>query len=143
MASLNKVQLIGNLGKDPELKYTPAGDAVTTLSIATTRAWKDKTGERHEETEWTRVVYFGRLAEVASDYLRKGKSCFIEGRLRTTRWTDRDGIQRFTTDVVGSELILLAAPDSSRPPEAPPAGLPPEAPLPGNDGADAHPPIEG
>lgn len=114
MPSLNRVQLLGNLGRDPELRYTADGAAIATLSLATSHAWKDKDGERHEETEWTRVVLFGRQAEVAGDHLRKGSQCLVEGRLRTRRWQDKEtGQDRYTTEVVADNLLLLGSrPDS-------------------------------
>lgn len=107
MSSLNKVQLIGHLGRDPEVRYTADGLAVAHLQIATTRVWKDKDGERREETEWTRVVFYDRRAEIASDYLKKGSQCFVEGYLRTRKWEDKGGVERFMTEVVGTDLILL------------------------------------
>ena len=117
MPSLNRVQLLGNLGRDPELRYTADGAAIATLSIATSHAWKDKEGERHEETEWTRVVLFGRQAEVAGDHLRKGSQCLVEGRLRTRKWQDKEtGQDRYTTEVVADNLILLGSrADSAKP----------------------------
>ncbi len=111
MSSLNKVQLIGHLGRDPEVRYTPDGNAVTTLQVATSRTWKDKAGERHEETEWTRVVLFGRVAEVAADYLVKGAQAYIEGQLRTRKWTDKDSGERYSTEVAADDLILLGKRD--------------------------------
>lgn len=109
MSSLNKVQLIGHLGRDPEVRYTPDGNAVANLLVATTRAWKDKNGERQEDTEWTRVVFYDRRAEIASDFLKKGGQCYVEGCLRTRKWADKDGIDRYTTEVVGTDLILLSS----------------------------------
>jgi len=107
MSSLNKVQLIGNLGHDPEVRYTPDGTAIGTLQVATTRVWKDKNGERQEDTEWTRVVFYDRRAEIASDFLKKGSQCYVEGYLRTRKWADKDGADRYTTEVIGTDLILL------------------------------------
>ncbi|WP_284618300.1 single-stranded DNA-binding protein [Aquabacterium humicola] len=108
MASVNKVILVGNLGRDPEVRYTPNGSAVCNFSIATTRNWKNKeSGERQEETEWHRIVLFDRLAEVAGEYLKKGRSVYIEGRLRTRKWTDKDGIEKYTTEVYGEQMQLL------------------------------------
>lgn len=107
MSSLNKVQLIGHLGRDPEVRYTADGVAVATLALATSRSWKDKTGERREETEWSRVVLFGRLAEVAADFLAKGAQAYVEGQLRTRKWADKDGIERYSTEIVADDLILL------------------------------------
>lgn len=108
MASVNKVILIGNLGRDPEVRYTPNGSAVCNLGIATTRNWKNKeSGERQEETEWHRVVLFDRLAEIAGEYLKKGRPVYIEGRLRTRKWTDKDGIEKFTTEIYAEQMQLL------------------------------------
>lgn len=109
MSSLNKVQLIGHLGRDPEVRYTPDGNAVANLQVATTRVWKDKNGERQEDTEWTRVVFYDRRAEIASDFLKKGSQCYVEGYLRTRKWSDKDGVDRYTTEVVGTDLILLGS----------------------------------
>jgi len=107
MASVNKVILIGNLGKDPELRYTPGGAAVVNFPIATNERWKDKNGQPQERTEWHNIVLWGRLAEVANDYLKKGSSVYIEGRLQTRSWEDRDGNKRYTTEVVGNQMQLL------------------------------------
>ena len=108
MASVNKVILIGNLGRDPEVRYTPNGSAVCNVSIATTRNWKAKdSGERQEETEWHRVVFFDRLAEIAGEYLKKGRPVYVEGRLRTRKWTDKDGIEKYTTEIYAEQMQLL------------------------------------
>jgi len=109
MASLNRVTLIGNLGKDPELRYTAEGAAVCAVSIATSHHWKDKSsGERREETEWHRVVFYGRLAEVAGEYLRKGRTVFVEGRLKTRKWQDADnGIDRYSTEIIAEQIQML------------------------------------
>jgi single-strand DNA-binding protein len=109
MSSLNKVQLIGHLGRDSEVRYTPDGNAVANLQVATTRVWKDKNGERQEDTEWARVVLYDRRAEIASDFLKKGSQCYLEGYLRTRKWSDKDGVDRYTTEVVGTDLILLGS----------------------------------
>jgi single-strand DNA-binding protein len=109
MASVNKVILIGNLGRDPETRYTTGGDAVTNLSIATTDTWKDKNGEKQEKTEWHRVVLFGRQAEVAGEYLKKGKSVYIEGRLQTRKYTDKEGVEKYATEIVGDRMQLLGS----------------------------------
>ena len=112
MASVNKVIIIGNLGKDPEVRYAPSGSAICTLAIATSRQWKDKTsGERQEETEWHRVTLFDRQAEVASEYLKKGRSVYIEGRLKTRKWTDKEGVERYSTDIIANEMVLLGGRD--------------------------------
>ena len=107
MASVNKVILLGNLGRDPETRYTTGGDAVTNLSIATSEQWKDKSGEKQERTEWHRVVLFGRQAEVAGEYLKKGRSVYIEGRLQTRKYTDKDGVEKYSTEIVGDRMQLL------------------------------------
>ncbi len=108
MASVNKVILIGNLGKDPEIRYMPSGSAICNVTIATSRVSKDKTsGEKQEQTEWHRVVMFDRLAEIAGEYLKKGKSVYIEGRLQTRKWTDKDGIEKYTTEIVAQEMTML------------------------------------
>ena len=107
MASVNKVILLGNLGRDPETRYTTGGDAVTNLSIATSEQWKDKSGEKQEKTEWHRVVLFGRQAEVAGEYLKKGRSVYIEGRLQTRKYTDKDGVEKYSTEIVGDRMQLI------------------------------------
>lgn len=108
MASVNKVILIGNLGRDPEVRYTPSGSAVCNVSLATTRNWKSKdSGERQEETEWHRVVFFDRLAEIAGEYLKKGRPVYVEGRLKTRKWTDKDGVEKYTTEIFATEMQLL------------------------------------
>ncbi len=107
---LNKVTLIGNLGADPEVRYMPAGGAVTTLSVATTRRWKDKqTGERKDATEWHRVIFFNRLAEIAGEYLKKGSQIYLEGRLQTRKWQDKDGHERYTTEIIGENMHMLGS----------------------------------
>lgn len=106
--TVNKVVLVGNLGRDPEIRYTADGTAVANLAIATSESWKDKnTGERREETEWHRVALFGRAAEIAGEYLRKGSQVYIEGRLQTRKWQDKDGQDRYTTEIRGTEMKLL------------------------------------
>jgi len=109
MASVNKVILIGNLGKDPELRYTPQGKAVVNLSLATTERWTNKSGEKQERTEWHRVVLWGRQAEVANQYLKKGSPCYIEGRITTRSWEDKDKVKRYTTEIEGLALQLLGS----------------------------------
>jgi len=111
MASVNKVILIGNLGRDPETRYTTGGDAVTNLRIATTETWKDKSGEKQEKTEWHTVVLFGRQAEIAGEYLKKGRPVYIEGRLQTRKWTDKEGVEKYSTEVVGDRMQLLGSKD--------------------------------
>ena len=105
---VNKVILVGNLGADPEVKYTAGGTAVCTLSVATSESWKDKqTGEQQERTEWHRVKMFGRLAEIAGEYLKKGRQVYVEGSIRTDKYTDKEGIQRYSTDIIGNEMQML------------------------------------
>ncbi len=110
MASVNKVILIGNLGRDPETRFFPDGGAICNVTIATSRQWKNKdSGERQEETEWHRVVFNGRLAEIAGEYLKKGRPVYVEGRLKTRKWTDKDGVDRYTTEVVADQMQLLGS----------------------------------
>ncbi|NWG87888.1 MAG: single-stranded DNA-binding protein [Hydrogenophilaceae bacterium] len=106
MASVNKVILVGNLGADPETRYMPSGDAITTIRLATTDRYKDKSGEKQERTEWHRVVFFGKLAEIAGEYLKKGRSVYVEGTLRTREW-EKEGVKRYTTEVVANEMQML------------------------------------
>lgn len=114
MASVNKVILIGNLGRDPETRYSAEGAAITNIRIATTDSWKDKTtGEKKEQTEWHTVVFFGRLAEIAGEYLRKGRPVYVEGRLRTRKWQDKEGQDRYTTEVVAENMQLLGSRDGA------------------------------
>ncbi|MEY8879585.1 MAG: single-stranded DNA-binding protein, partial [Leptothrix sp. (in: b-proteobacteria)] len=108
MASVNKVILIGNLGRDPEVRYTPSGSAVCNVSVATTRNWKSKdSGDRQEETEWHRVVFYDRLAEIAGEYLRKGRPVYVEGRLKTRKWQDKEGKEQYTTEIIADQMQLL------------------------------------
>jgi single-strand DNA-binding protein len=110
MASVNKVILVGNLGADPETKYLPSGDAVTNIRIATTDKWKDKaSGEMKEATEWHRIAFFGRLAEIAGEYLKKGSQIYVEGSLRTRKWQDKDGQDRYTTEIRADSMQMLGA----------------------------------
>lgn len=111
MASLNKVMLIGNLGKDPEIRYTASGTAVASFPIATSEKFKDKSGEWQEKTEWHNITLWARLAEIAGEYLSKGKTVYIEGRLQTRKWQDRDGKDRYTTEIVGEKLQMLSGKD--------------------------------
>jgi len=126
---VNKVIVVGNLGNDPETRYMPSGSAVTNLSVATNESWKDKqTGEQKERTEWHKVAMFGRLAEIAAEYLRKGSQVYIEGKLRTRKWQDQQGNDRYTTEIVADEMQMLGgrsgggapAMGSSGPPPSPP-----------------------
>ncbi len=110
MASVNKVILIGNLGKDPDVRYMPSGEAVTNITLATTDTWKDKTsGDKKEATEWHRVVFFRKLAEIAGQYLKKGSQVYIEGSLKTRKWTDKEGQERYTTEIVADEMRMLGS----------------------------------
>lgn len=115
MASVNKVIILGNLGRDPETRYMPSGDAMTTISVATTDSWKDKTtGEKKETTEWHRIVFFGKLAEIAGQYLKKGSAVYVEGSLRTRKYTDKDGIEKYATDIRADSMQMLGGkPDST------------------------------
>jgi single-strand DNA-binding protein len=108
MASVNKVILVGNLGRDPETRYSPDGAAICNVSIATTSQWKDKaSGERKEETEWHRVTFYGRLAEIAGEYLKKGRSVYVEGRLKTRKYKDKEGIEKYATDIIADQMQML------------------------------------
>jgi len=110
MASVNKVILVGNLGRDPETRYMPSGEAVTNISLATTDTWKDKqSGEKKEATEWHRVVFFRKLAEIAGQYLKKGSQVYIEGSLKTRKWQDKDGQERYTTEIVADTMQMLGS----------------------------------
>lgn len=127
MAAINKVILIGNVGKDPELKYSAAGTAVCNISVATTRSWKDKnSGEKQEETEWHRVVFYDRLAEVVGEYVKKGKPIYVEGRLKTRKWQAKEGHDVYTTEIIAHEMQLLGSRDDSQPaaPRPAPAAAP-------------------
>jgi len=108
---VNKVILVGNLGADPETRYTASGSAICTIRIATSESWKDKqTGEQQERTEWHRIKFFGRLAEIAGEYLKKGRQVYVEGSLRTDKYTDKEGIERYTTDIIANEMQMLGGP---------------------------------
>jgi single-strand DNA-binding protein len=109
MASVNKVILIGNLGADPETRFLPSGDAVANIRIATTDNWKDKSGDKQEHTEWHRVSFFGKLAEIAGEYLKKGSPVYIEGRIRTRKWQDKEGQDRYSTEIVADRIQLLGS----------------------------------
>ncbi len=126
---VNKVIVVGNLGQDPETRYMPSGSAVTNLRIATNESWKDKqTGEQKDRTEWHSVAMFGRLAEIAAEYLRKGSQVYIEGKLRTRKWQDKDGNDRYTTEIIADEMQMLGSRSGGGAPamsDAPPASVPP------------------
>lgn len=117
MASVNKVILIGNLGKDPETRYMSNGEAVTNITLATTDTWKDKNGEKQEKTEWHRVTFYRKLAEIAGEYLKKGRSVYVEGRLETRKWTDKSGIDRYTTDIIATDMKMLGSNPNAKPGE--------------------------
>ena len=127
---LNKAILIGNLGRDPEVRYTPSGVAVANFSIATSETWTNKEGEKETRTEWHRIVAFGRLGEICGEYLAKGRQVYIEGRIQTRDWEDQNGVKRYTTEIVASQMIMLGARDSSETfkPDAA-SGGPPGAPV--------------
>ena len=112
---LNKVQLIGNLGADPDFRSTPSGTSVVSLRVATTETWNNKDGQQEQKTEWHRVVMWGKLAEIARDYLKKGKQVYLEGRLQTSSWEDRDGQKRYTTEVVANQMLMLGGRDQDAP----------------------------
>ena len=113
MASVNKVILVGNLGKDPETRYATSGAAICNITVATSRQWKDKaSGEKREETEWHRVVFYDRLAEIAGEYLKKGRPVYVEGRLKTRKWQDKEGQDRYTTEIIAEEMQLLGSRES-------------------------------
>ena len=104
---INKVILVGNLGNDPDVRYSQGGSAITTISVATSESWKDKNGEQQERTEWHRVKFFNRLAEIAGEYLKKGSQVYIEGSLRTEKYTDKSGVEKYTTDIIANEMQML------------------------------------
>ena len=135
---INKVILVGNLGADPETRYMPSGSAVTNIRVATTESWKDKdTGDQQERTEWHSVAFFGRLAEIVAEYLRKGSQVYIEGKLRTRKWQDREGNDRWSTEVVANEMQMLGGRSGSNAPAQAPA------PAAAQVGADAPQPPPG
>ena len=109
MASVNKVILVGNLGRDPEIRYLPSGEPVANITIATSSKYKNKTGELVEETEWHRVTFFGKLAEIVGQYLKKGRPVYVEGRIKTRKYTDKDGIEKYATDIIANEMQMLGA----------------------------------
>ena len=114
MASVNKVTIIGNLGRDPENRYLPSGEQVTSIAVATTDRWRDKaTSEQKEATEWHRISFFGKLAEIAGQYLKKGSPVYVEGKLRTQKYTDRDGIERYQTNIIASTMQMLGGKQDS------------------------------
>ena len=112
MASVNKVILVGNLGRDPEVRYMPNGEAVCNFSIATTDSWKDKSGQRQERTEWHNIVMYRKLAEIAGEYLKKGRPVYVEGRLQTRKWQTKEGQDRYTTEIIADQMQMLGGRDS-------------------------------
>jgi single-strand DNA-binding protein len=132
---VNKVIIVGNLGADPDTRYMPSGAAVTNLSVATNESWKDKqTGEQKDRTEWHRVAMFGRLAEIAAEYLRKGSQVYIEGKLRTRKWQDQQGNDRYTTEIIADEMQMLGGRTGSGAPAMGDFGPPPSGPPQGGSG---------
>lgn len=120
MASVNKVIIVGNLGKDPETRYAPSGDAICNITVATTESWKDKaSGEKREATEWHRVVFFGKLAEIAGQYLKKGSQVYLEGKLKTRKWQDKDGVERYTTEISADVMKMLGGKGEGQQTDAP------------------------
>lgn len=110
MASVNRVTIVGNLGRDPETRYMPNGDAVTNIAVATTESWKDKnSGEKKELTEWHRVTFYRKLAEIVAQYLKKGSSVYLEGKLQTRKWVDKDGVERYTTEIIADSMQMLGS----------------------------------
>jgi len=137
MASVNKVILVGNLGRDPETRYMPDGAAITNASVATSFQWNDKaSGEKKEETEWHRVVFRGKLAEIAGEYLKKGSQVYVEGRLRTRKWQDKEGHDKYTTEIVADRMQMLGSRSGAGEPRGEPRG---DAPPPESKGADSKP----
>ena len=114
MASVNKVIVLGNLGKDPDLRHLPNGDAVCNFSLATTESWKDKEGNKQDKTEWHNVVIFRKLAEIAGEYLKKGRPVYIEGRLQTRKWQDKEGKDRYTTEIVADQMQMLGSREEAK-----------------------------
>jgi single-strand DNA-binding protein len=119
MASVNKVILVGNLGRDPETRYMTSGEAVTNIRLATTDTWKDKNGEKQERTEWHNIVFYGRQAEIAGEYLKKGRQIYVEGRLQTRKWQDKEGQDRYTTEIIADRMQMLGSREGGG---APPSG---------------------
>ena len=124
MPSVNKVILMGNLGRDPEVRFMPNGDAVCNFSIATTDSWKDKAGERQEKTEWHNIVMYRRLAEIAGEYLKKGRPVYLEGRLQTRKWQTKEGQDRYTTEVIADSMQMLGGRDGAPVQESQPSSQP-------------------
>lgn len=138
MASVNKVILIGNLGRDPETRYMPNGEAVTNITIATTETWKDKaSGEKQEKTEWHRVTFYRRLAEIAGEYLKKGSQVYVEGRLETRKWQDKEGKDRYTTEIIADRMQMLGSRSGQGDPSARERSAEGREPVPAGEGKSA------
>jgi single-strand DNA-binding protein len=146
MASVNKVIIVGNLGRDPETRYLPSGEAVTNISVATTETWKDKaSGEKKEATEWHRISFFGKLAEIAGEYLKKGSQVYVEGRLQTRKWQDKDGADKYTTEIIADRMQMLGSRAGAGEPgmetrSEPRGDAPPKGDAPAKSGAAAKKP---
>lgn len=155
MASVNKVILVGNLGRDPEIRYMPSGDPIANITIATSSKYKGKDGNMVEETEWHRVTFFGKLAEIVGQYLKKGRPVYVEGRLKTRKYTDKDGVEKYATDIIASEMQMLGGREGmgepsndedgagggySRPAPASRPQAPAQRPAPASSAAQARPP---
>lgn len=131
MASLNRCTFIGNLGRDPEIKYLPSGDVIANIAIGVTEKWKDKEGNQKEETEWVRVEFFGKLAEIVGQYLKKGASVYVEGSMKTRKYTDKDGVEKYTTSIKGQSMQMLGSkPEGAGAPAQRPAPTPAPRPAP-------------
>ena len=137
MASVNKVILIGNLGADPETRYLPSGDAVTNIRIATSEKWKDKGGEQQEHTEWHRIAFFGKLAEIAGEYLKKGSQVYVEGRLETRKWQDKEGKDRYTTEIIADRMQMLGSRSGQGDPSGRESSAEGREPVPAGEGKSA------
>ena len=137
---INKVIIVGNLGQGPDIRYTPSGTAVANMTVATSESWKDKdTGEKKEKTEWHRLVYFGKLAEICGEFLVKGSKIYAEGKLQTRKWKDKDGADRYTTEIVGSEMQMLDSRGDKPSQPAQESHTPPSSPQPIDDWDDSIP----
>lgn len=124
MSSVNKAIILGNVGKDPEIRYSADGKAIANFSVATSSSWKDKTGAKQEQTEWHRISAFGKLAEIIGEYIKKGSQIYIEGRIQTRKWQDKDGVEKYTTEIIADQMTMLGGPKSEAP--AKPAAKTPE-----------------
>lgn len=132
---INKAIIVGSLGRDPETRYAPDGGAVTNISVATSEKWKDKSGEAKEASEWHRVVFFGKLAEIAGEYLAKGSQVYIEGKIKTREWADKDGVKKYSTEIIASEMKMLGGKKEKAEPPSKPEKAPSKAPVHDDDEA--------